>query len=65
MNRTPEDYLDLPYTIRITHDRSDDGCEGFVAEKVPAIMFVNEQQLHIDGQRDARVDVLKIGRAHV
>ena len=32
--------------------------ESFVAEKVPAIMFVNERQLNIDGQRDARVDVL-------
>jgi peptidoglycan/xylan/chitin deacetylase (PgdA/CDA1 family) len=32
--------------------------ESFVAEKVPAIMFVNEQQLHIDGERDVRVDVL-------
>jgi peptidoglycan/xylan/chitin deacetylase (PgdA/CDA1 family) len=33
--------------------------EHFVAEKVPAIMFVNERQLHVDGQRDARVDMLK------
>jgi peptidoglycan/xylan/chitin deacetylase (PgdA/CDA1 family) len=32
--------------------------ETFVSEKVPAIMFVNERQLHVDGQRDARVDVL-------
>jgi peptidoglycan/xylan/chitin deacetylase (PgdA/CDA1 family) len=32
--------------------------ESFVAEKVPAIMFVNERQLHVDGQRDARVDTL-------
>ena len=32
--------------------------ECFVAEKVPAIMFVNERQLHVDGQRDARVAVL-------
>jgi peptidoglycan/xylan/chitin deacetylase (PgdA/CDA1 family) len=32
--------------------------ESFVAEQVPAIMFVNERQLHIDGQRDERVDVL-------
>lgn len=32
--------------------------ECFVAEKVPAIMFVNERQLHVDGQRDARVGVL-------
>lgn len=31
---------------------------SFVAEKVPAILFVNEDQLHVDGQRDARVDVL-------
>ena len=33
--------------------------ETFVSEKVPAIMFVNERQLHVDGQRDARVDVLR------
>lgn len=32
--------------------------ETFVSENVPAIMFVNERQLHVDGQRDARVDVL-------
>ncbi len=32
--------------------------EIFVVEKVPAIMFVNERQLHVDGQRDARVAVL-------
>jgi peptidoglycan/xylan/chitin deacetylase (PgdA/CDA1 family) len=33
--------------------------EAFVVEKVPAIMFVNENQLHVDGQRDARVAVLQ------
>jgi len=33
--------------------------ESFVAEKVPAIMFVNERQLHVDGQRDARVAALQ------
>src|SRR5690554_3480331 len=33
--------------------------ETFVSEKVPAIMFVNERQLQVDGQRDARVDVLR------
>jgi peptidoglycan/xylan/chitin deacetylase (PgdA/CDA1 family) len=32
--------------------------ETFVAEKVPAIMFVNERQLNLDGQRDARVALL-------
>lgn len=44
MNRTPEDYLDLPYTIRITHDRSDDGCEGFVAEveELPGVISQGE-----------------------
>lgn len=31
-NRTPEDYLELPYTIRLTHDRDDDGNAGYVAE---------------------------------
>lgn len=33
--------------------------ETFVAEKVPAIMFVNERQLHVDGQRDARIAVVQ------
>ncbi len=32
--------------------------ECFVAEEVPAIMFVNERQLHVAGQRDARTAVL-------
>ncbi len=31
----------------------------FVEMKVPAIMFVNEKQLHVDGQRDARTAVLQ------
>jgi antitoxin HicB len=30
--RTLEEYLDLPYTIEIVHDRDDDGNEGYVAE---------------------------------
>jgi antitoxin HicB len=30
--RTTDDYLQLPYTIEIVHDRDDDGNEGFVAE---------------------------------
>jgi peptidoglycan/xylan/chitin deacetylase (PgdA/CDA1 family) len=33
--------------------------ESFVAEKVPAIMFINERQLNIDGQRDARAAVVR------
>ena len=32
MPKTVEDYLDLPYTIEITHDRDDEGNEGFVAD---------------------------------
>jgi peptidoglycan/xylan/chitin deacetylase (PgdA/CDA1 family) len=32
--------------------------ESFTAEKVPAIMFINERQLNVDGERDARVRVL-------
>lgn len=32
--------------------------EAFVAEKVPAIMFINERQLHVDDQRDARMGAL-------
>ena len=32
--------------------------EAFVAEKIPAIMFINERQFNVDGQRDARVGVL-------
>jgi peptidoglycan/xylan/chitin deacetylase (PgdA/CDA1 family) len=45
---------DLESFVRI----SDTLREGFVAEKVPAIMFVNERQLNVDGQRDARMGVL-------
>ena len=33
--------------------------EVFVAEQVPAIMFINERQLNVDGQRDARVAVVQ------
>lgn len=32
--RTLEEYLQLPYTIEIVHDRDDDGEEGFVAQVV-------------------------------
>ena len=32
--------------------------ETFVAEKVPASMFVNERGLHVDGQRDERVEMV-------
>lgn len=45
---------DLEPFVRI----SDALRENFVAEKVPAIMFINERQLNVDGQRDARVGVL-------
>lgn len=31
----------------------------FVEQRVPAIMFINERQLHIEGQRDARIDIVK------
>lgn len=31
----------------------------FVEQQVPAIMFINERQLHIEGQRDARTQVVK------
>ena len=33
--------------------------ETFVAEKVPAIMFVNEHQLNVEGERDKRVEVVR------
>lgn len=33
--------------------------ESFVAERVPVTMFVNEWQLNVPGQRDARVRVLE------
>jgi peptidoglycan/xylan/chitin deacetylase (PgdA/CDA1 family) len=45
---------DLALFLRI----ADGAREAFVAEKVPAIMFVNERQFNVDGQRDARVAVL-------
>jgi peptidoglycan/xylan/chitin deacetylase (PgdA/CDA1 family) len=47
-NRDLEAYLRISHALR----------EAFVAEKVPAIMFINERQLNIDGQRDARAGVL-------
>jgi len=51
MNRTPEDYLDLPYTIRITHDRSDDGCEGFVAEVEERVhVLVDPEIVKMEGE---------------
>lgn len=33
--------------------------EAFVAEKVPAIMFINERQFHLPGQQEQRVRVLE------
>jgi predicted RNase H-like HicB family nuclease len=30
--KTLEDYLGLPYSIMVTHDRDDAGAEGYVAE---------------------------------
>lgn len=46
--RELEPFLKISHALR----------EIFVAEKVPAIMFVNERQLHVDGQRDARIGAL-------
>jgi peptidoglycan/xylan/chitin deacetylase (PgdA/CDA1 family) len=45
---------DLELFLRITNGIRD----TFVSEKVPAIMFVNEQQLNVAGQRDDRARVL-------
>lgn len=45
---------DLEMFVRVSSGIRD----AFVAEKVPAIMFVNEQQLNVDGQRDDRVKVM-------
>jgi peptidoglycan/xylan/chitin deacetylase (PgdA/CDA1 family) len=33
--------------------------EAFTREEVPVIMFVNERQLHVDGERDARIAVVQ------
>jgi peptidoglycan/xylan/chitin deacetylase (PgdA/CDA1 family) len=33
--------------------------EAFVAEKVPAIMFINERQLHVEGERDRRIETVQ------
>ncbi len=30
--RTVEEYLELPYTIRIVHDRDEEGNQGYVAD---------------------------------
>ena len=32
MSRTLEEYLELPYRVILSHDRDDDGNEGWVAE---------------------------------
>lgn len=45
---------DLEHFLRV----ADALREVFTAEKVAAIMFVNERQFHVDGQRDARVAFL-------
>lgn len=39
-----ENYLDKPYTIRVVHDRDDDGYEGFVAsvEELPGVFTQGE-----------------------
>jgi peptidoglycan-N-acetylglucosamine deacetylase len=47
-NRDLESYLRISHALR----------ESFVAENVPAIMFINERQLNVDEQRDARIGVL-------
>ena len=43
-DRTLDGYLSLPYTIVLTHDRDDDGNEGFVAEvrELPGCMSQGE-----------------------
>lgn len=30
--KTLDEYMELPYTIEITHDRDDDGAEGYVVQ---------------------------------
>ncbi len=46
---------DLDAFIRISRGLR----EAFVTEKVPGIVFINERQLQVDGQRDARVRELE------
>jgi antitoxin HicB len=42
--RTLEEYLELPYTIAIVHDRDDEGNAGYVAEvkELPGVMSQGE-----------------------
>jgi peptidoglycan-N-acetylglucosamine deacetylase len=44
-----EDFIQISSSLR----------EAFVAEKVPGIVFVNERQLQVEGQRDERVRELE------
>lgn len=59
---------DLPVVTRnrsIDHARwiTKSILDTLTAEKVPATAFVNEAKLQIDGERDARVDLLRMWRA--
>jgi antitoxin HicB len=42
--KTLEEYLELPYGIIVTHDRDDDGAEGYVAEvrELPGVLSQGE-----------------------
>lgn len=42
--KTFEEYLKLPYGITVTHDRDDDGAEGYVAEvrELPGVVSQGE-----------------------
>ena len=44
-----EDFIQISSSLR----------EAFVAEKVPGIVFINERQLQVEGQRDERVRELE------
>lgn len=61
--RTLEEYLELPYTIAIVHDRDDEGNEGYVAEvkELPGCISqgetIEEAAAHV---RDAMADWISV-----
>jgi predicted RNase H-like HicB family nuclease len=42
--RTVDEYMHLPYTVRLVHDHDDDGNEGYVADvaELPGVMAQGE-----------------------
>lgn len=61
--RTLDEYLDLPYTIAIVHDRDDEGAEGYVAEvkELPGVISQGETiEAAAASVRDAMIGWLSV-----